>query len=200
MPSSTDTVIREGLRADAPRLAELMEEGLRTRFSDLGPSVVTLLHRHMITSRHCLCVVAERAGRVVGYAAVLTSGGDFYREFLLRKGVLCGLLALPRLFRLSNLRTVYTAMTYFPAAGHDDPSAELVSLVVDRTAQGSGVGRDIWEGIIRGLKSRGIAEFKITTDVGNERANRMYQARGCRLVREEPLYHDSKVNVYFYRL
>jgi ribosomal protein S18 acetylase RimI-like enzyme len=153
----------------------------------------------MTTSRHCLCVVAERRGRVVGYAAALTSGRRFYREFLLRKGLLCGLLALPHLLRLSNLRTVWTALTYFPGAAHQDPEAEMVSLVVDREAQSSGLGRELWEGVVAGLRARGVAEMKIATDTGNERANRMYLNRGCRLIRKEPLYRDNEVCVYVYR-
>jgi hypothetical protein len=28
----------------------------------------------------------------------------------------------------------------------------------------------------------------------------MYQNRGCRLIRQEPLYHDTEVNVYVYRV
>lgn len=196
----SETLIREGRPEDARRLGELMTEGLRTRFSYLGQGVVTLLHKHMTTSRHCLCVVAERGGSTIGYAAVLTSGGKFYKEFVLRKGLLCGLIALPRLFRISNLRTIYTALTYFPGGGHHDPEAELVSIVVDRSAQGHGAGADLWNGVVRGLAARGIAELKICTGVENERANQMYRKRGCRLLRKEPLYHDSEVNVYVYEI
>ena len=194
----TAVSIRPGRPEDAPRLAALMVEGLQTRFSHLGNGVVRLLHQHMIASRHCLCLVAERGGRVAGYAAVILSGRKFYREFLIRRGVLCGLLALPRLISPSNLRTVWAALTYFPAAGSDDPEAELVSLVVGKESRGSGVGRDLWDGLVLALQSRGIPKLKITTDVRNEAANRMYSNRGCRLVRTQPLYHDSQLNVYVY--
>ena len=177
-----------------------MTEQLRTRFGELGHGVVTLLHRQMATSRHSLCLVAERGGRIAGYATVLISGRKFNREFLIRKGLLCGLVALPRLFRLSNLRTVLTALTYFPAVPANDPEAELVSIVVDQDLHGQGVGSDLWEAIVKRLAECKVAELKICTDVRNERANRMYQNRGCVLLRKEPLYHDSEVNVYVYRV
>lgn len=193
------TVVRHGLPSDAGRLADLMTQGLRTRFSHLGRPVVMMLHQQMIASPHCLCVVAERAGAVAGYAVVLTSGRKFYREFLVQKGLLCGLAALPHIFRISNLRTVLTALTYFPSGGHDDPEAELVSIVVDASAQGLGIGGALWEAVLRGLEEHGIRELKICTGVENERANRMYRERGCQLLRKEPLYHDSEVNVYVYR-
>ncbi len=190
--------IRPARPDDAARLASLMIAELRTRFARLGRGVVTQLHRHMATSRHCLCLVGERDGRVVGYAAVLLSGKRFYREFLLHRGLWCALLALPRALSPANLRTAFTGLTYFRGVTYDDPEAELVSIVVERAAQGKGVGAAIWEELVRELRLRRVTALKIATDVSNESANRMYRNRGCRFVRREPLYHDSNVNVYVY--
>ena len=191
-------LIRPGRPEDAPRLAELMTDGLQTRFSGLGGGVVTLLHRQMTVSKHCLCVVAEREGTIGGYAAVLTSGRSFYREFLVKQGFLCGALALPRLFRISNLRTAATALLYFPRSASGDPDAELVSIVVDRAMRGAGIGRELWNAAVSGLRLRNVADLKIATGVDNEAANRMYRERGCRMIRRERLYHDTEVNVYWY--
>lgn len=191
--------IREGRPSDARRLGELMTQELKSRIANLGQGVVTLLHEQIVASQYGMCVVAEQDGQVVGYAAIITSGRRFYREFLLRKGLRCALIALPRILKPSNLLTAMVGMKYFPRMPHDDPEAEMISFVVDFRKQGTGVGRELWNGVVRGLRERKIRELKICTDTHNRAANEMYLRRGCRLVRREPLYHDSDVNVYIYR-
>ena len=39
-----------------------------------------------------------------------------------------------------------------------------------------------------------------TVEASNEAANAFYRRLGCELVRTEPFYRDSFVNVYFYRV
>lgn len=192
--------VRPARLDDAPRLAALMIEELRTRFARLGPAVVTQLHRHMAASRHCLCLVAERNGKVIGYAAVLLSGKRFYREFLLRRGLWCAFLALPHVLSPASLRTAFTGLTYFRGATGDDREAELVSMVVERAVQGQGTGATLWQELVRELRRLRVAALEMATDVSNEVANRMYRKRGARFLRRERLYHDSSVNVYLYQI
>jgi hypothetical protein len=52
--------IRPARMAEAETLARLMSEAISWgRLSELGSGFVTLLHRHMIGSRHSVCYVAE---------------------------------------------------------------------------------------------------------------------------------------------
>jgi ribosomal protein S18 acetylase RimI-like enzyme len=176
----------------------MMVEGLNSRLNNLGPEVVIILHRHMISSAHSVCLVAERQGMIMGYVSVLTSTRRFYREFLLRRGIQCALIALPRLLSRANLHTLLRGITYFPRTPHNDPEAELVSLIVGRATRRSGVGAALFRGAVEELRSRGITALKICTGTDNEGANALYQRNDCKLVRSEPLYQDSRINVYVY--
>jgi ribosomal protein S18 acetylase RimI-like enzyme len=196
--STNQIELRQARLEDAPTLAKMMVEGLNSRLNNLGPGVVVILHRHMITSVHCLCLVAERQGMIMGYVSVLTSTRRFYREFLLRRGIRCALIALPRLFNPSNLHTILRGITYFPRTPQNDPEAELVSLIVSRTAQRGGVGAALFRGAVEQLRSRGITALKICTGTDNEGANALYLRNNCKLIRSEPLYQDSRINVYVY--
>jgi ribosomal protein S18 acetylase RimI-like enzyme len=196
--STNQIELRPARLEDAPALAKMMVEGLNSRLNDLGPGVVVILHRHMITSAHCLCLVAERQGMIMGYVSVLTSTRKFYREFLLRRGIQCALIALPRLLNPANLHTILRGITYFPRTPHSDPEAELVSLIVGRAAQRSGVGAALFRGAVEQLRSRGITALKICTGTDNEGANALYRRNDCKLIRSEPLYEDNEINVYVY--
>jgi ribosomal protein S18 acetylase RimI-like enzyme len=174
----------------------MMVQQLNSRLGQLGPWLATLLHWHMATSRHCLCLVAEQDAAVVGYGSVLTATRRFNRSFLLSKGPISAVAVLPWMLRPSNVATVLRGLTYFPQTPMDDPPAELVSLVVSPIAQGVGVGSALFSELMARAKRHGIARVKICTDVENDGANRFYLRHGCRLLRSERLYRDSHVNVY----
>jgi len=178
-------------------LARLMIEDFDgSRLVDLGPRFIALLHRHMVTSAHCICRVAEDAGRITGYIAVTPSTRAFYRDFVLRKGFLAACLVLPRMLQPAHLRTVLKGLTYFPQAPDVDPAAEIVSFVIGPAARRSGVGSALFQNAVEALQARGVQQLKIMTAVDNDAANAFYRRHGSRFVRSEPFYRDTRVNVY----
>lgn len=189
--------IRPASLKEAPVMAKMMGEGLDSRLSDLGPWFVKFLHRHMVASKYCACLVAQAENGIVGYAATLLSTKSFYREFFLQKGIVAGFLILPWLFTPKNIRTVLNAIRYSSQAGQDDPEAELASIVVLPEARGMGVGQKLYRRTIDELMNAGIAQLKISTPSDNKIANAMYLKQGCKYIRSEPFCHNVEVNVYF---
>lgn len=176
----------------------MIEDFHGSRMTSLGPGFVRTLNRHMVTSRHCICLIAEQHGRVLGAAAAVTSTRKFFREFVVRKGLVCALLVLPRLLSTANIRTLLKGFTYFPNAPTDDPDAELISFVVSAHRTRAGVGAALFRGVVEGLQSRGITCMKIITSDENDASNAFYTRQGCQLVRTEPFYRDTRANVYVY--
>ena len=194
--------IRPARPAEAAPLASLMTDAISWgRLGDLGPGFVRLLHTHLITSRHSVCLVAEDNGRLLGYIAASTDTSRFYREFLVRHGLRAGLLVLPRLWRPRNLATTLRGLTHFPSAPADDPPSEALSFAVQRGIKERGIGSQLFHAIIAALKERGVAAVKFATVASdNVAGNAFYQKLGCRLVRTVPFYRESLVNVYVYQL
>lgn len=191
----TAVIVRRARPEDAPELAALMIAELHTRLADLGGGVVEQLTRHMTASAYCVCMVAERQGAVAGYMAVLTPARRFYLEFLLRRGMACALIALPRLLTSAVWRTMFTGLAYVPRTPSTDPDADCVVLAVRRADQRTGIGEALFRRTADELRVQGITALKICTDTDNVPANAMYRRR-CRLIRCEPLYHDTRLNVY----
>jgi len=188
--------LRPARVSDAPILARMMVEGLDSRLKDLGPWFVTYLHRHFVQSRHCLCLVAEQDGRILGYVATLISTRRFYREFLLRKGIGAALMMLPWLLWPRNLRTVTSGLTYFSGETHDDPETELVSLIVVPKARGLRVGSTLFQQTLARLRAAGTPRMMVCTSTENVAANAFYRKHNCRLAYSKPLYHDASINVF----
>jgi ribosomal protein S18 acetylase RimI-like enzyme len=167
------------------------------RLIELGHDFTTLMHRHMIASRHSICRVAERDGEILGYAAGATNTSKFYREFLWRRGAVAAIILAPKIFRARHRQTIIRSLTYFPEAPPDDPPAEMLSFAVRPQMKRSGVGKAIFAAISAEFKSRGVSAIKFgTTEATNEAANAFYCRLGFELVRTSPFYENSQVNVY----
>src|SRR5262245_56823725 len=123
--------VRRARRSEAGTLGALMTEAISWgRLSELGPGFIRLLHVHMITSKHCVCLVAEDEGVVLGYLACTMDTKRFYREFLLRYGLQAGLRLVPLLFDSRHRQAMFRGLTHFSSAPKDDPPAEIISVAV----------------------------------------------------------------------
>jgi len=197
-----ELIVRSARPVDAPELARLMAEAISWgRLSELGHGFTTLLHLHLINSRHAVCYVAERDGEILGYAAVATDVSKFYREFLWRRGLIAAVRLLPRIFQPRHRRTIMRGLTYFPEAHPNDPQAEVLSFAVRPRVKQSGIGKAIFRAISDELKARGVTAIKVgTTEATNEAANTFYRRLGFEMIRTTRFYDDSQVNVYVYRI
>ena len=194
--------IRPARMADAPELARLMAEAISWgRLSELGHGFTTLMHRHMIASRHAICRVADRDGEILGYAAGATDTSKFYREFLWRRGAVAAIILAPKIFRARHRQTIIRSLTYFPEAHPDDPPAEMLSFAVRSRMKRSGVGKAIFAAISAEFRARGVKAVKFgTAEASNDAANAFYRRYGFELVRTAPFYGNSQVNVYVCRI
>lgn len=193
---------RSGHVKDASTLARMMAEEINWgRLRDLGHSFLTLLHRHMIVSDYSICYVAEQNDETIGYIAGTTDVSKFYREFLLRYGLIAMIILLPKIFHPRRIKIILRGLTYFHGAYPEDPKAEMLSFAVWSKVQKSGIGTTLLNTILKEFKVRGTTAIKFgTVEATNEVANAFYRRIGCELVRTIPFYNDSQVNVYVYNI
>lgn len=194
--------IRAARKEDDATLATLMATEIdwgRMRY--LGHGFLTLLHRHMATSKHALCLVAASPNNeILGYFVTTTDYSKFYRAFALRYGFRVALVLLPKLLNPKHLKVILRGMTYSPEPEPDvDAQADTISVAVRSDAQRRGIAKALFLATVDALKPRGIKRLKIaTTDDPERSANHFYQGLGCRLVNTRPFYEDTQINVYVY--
>jgi ribosomal protein S18 acetylase RimI-like enzyme len=193
--------LRRAELADVPALTALFAEMRFSRLHGLGDGFVQLLHRHIILSRHAVCIVADDGRGIVGYIAGATDGSRFARSFVLRHGVKASALLLPRIFNRLRLLTVSRCLTYFSENATKHQAASGLAFAVRHDATRRGIGRALWHGLMDEFRKCHIDSFTfLTAGEPSEPANAFYERIGCEFVGLESFYGDTKASVYRYRL
>lgn len=161
---------------DAARLAALHATRISEGFlPTLGPRFLTRLYRRLILDPDSFAIVADEGGDVVGFAAAASDIGALYRSFLLRDGVVASIGAAPALLR--SWRRVIETLRY-PEGSADLPDAEILSVAVDATAGGRGVGTKVVTEALSRLRDSGVSSAKVVVGADNETALAMYRRCG----------------------
>lgn len=168
-------VIRPADRGDAPRLARLHVEEIGSGFlSRLGFGFIRLLYDALIDWEEGVVLVAD-TGQVSGFAAGVVDTGRFYRYFVRRHGFRASVMVTPYLMRPSAVRMAFETLGYGTRAHR---AGELLSIAVDPTARGRGVGRSLASALLEEMEDRGLEEVKVVVGADNGTAIRLYESLG----------------------
>jgi ribosomal protein S18 acetylase RimI-like enzyme len=175
------TEVRCARREDVDAVAALHAARIAEGFLvTLGPAFLRRLYRRMLQSPHAFVVVADEGREdqrvVTGFVAVARDTGRFYRDFLLRDGVVAAASSAPALVRAP--RRVLETLRYGTAKADDLPRAEVLAIAVRPTAARRGVGRELLRAAIAELHNSGIEAVQVVTATDNTAALRMYAAAG----------------------
>jgi ribosomal protein S18 acetylase RimI-like enzyme len=153
--------------------ATLIAEGFLVQ---LGRPFLQRLYGRVVRSQRAFAVVVVDGTDVRGFAAATEDTGAFYREFLLRDGLVAGAVALPRVVRAP--RSVYETLRYGVRDHGDLPAAELLASAVDYEARGRGFGGQLANAVVDELARRGVASARVVTATDNVAAIRAYERGG----------------------
>jgi ribosomal protein S18 acetylase RimI-like enzyme len=182
--------IRLGTANDAGRAAELHTTSITEGFLPrLGARFLTRLYRCVVNDERSFLLVAEEpGGRVVGMIAGSEDVRGLYRRFLRRDGMIAAVVAAPRVLR--NAGAVLETLRYGSSDANDLPSAELLSVAVDDSARGRGVGRQLVDALTAEFRRRGTASSKVVVGAANAPALRLYRACGYRDAATVEVHHN----------
>jgi ribosomal protein S18 acetylase RimI-like enzyme len=194
---STTAAVRSATAADAPRLAELHASRIGEGFlSSLGPRFLTRLYRRVALSPNAFAIVVSDGDtdrdRVVAFAAAAADVNRFYKEFLVRDGVIAGLRSAPRVVR--SIPRVLETLRY-PALTSELPKAEILAVATDAAAQGRGYGGIALDGATSELERRGCTTAKVVAGAANDSALRMYRRHGFETRAEISVHGDAPSEV-----
>jgi len=146
------------------------------------------LYRGIATAPGSTVVVAVERNEVVGFAAATVDTPAMYRHVIRRHWLRLALAAAPHAFGIRPLRYVWETMRYpkQSSAHHDhaDTPAELLSIGVDRTRRGTGIGRALIDALEGFFRDHGEERYKVVTAADDDQSNAFYRARGFAPVRE----------------
>jgi len=186
--------IRRADPSDAPAIAALHREqipwGLLSR---LGQEFVTAFYTALVASPLGFGFVAERDGRVVGFASGVVHWRRFYREFL-RGHLRLAVRAVAVGLRGARWRRLLETTRY--AASGALPSAELVAIAVRPEARGGGVAAGLVAAVLREFSARAVAAVRVTAGAENLAARRLYERAGFALHSEAEIHPGEVAAIY----
>ncbi len=177
--SANQPVVRQGSRSDIGAVVTLHASSISEGFLvALGPRFLGRLYMRILRSKRALLLVAQdEGGGICGFVAASEDTRAFYADFLLRDGLVAGLVALPQVLRAP--RRVFETLRY-GTAGDDAalPSAEIFALAVAAPARGLGVASRLLIEALAELGLRGVQSARVVTGSQNEAALRTYEKAG----------------------
>src|SRR5262249_54117429 len=186
-------VIRPMEERDIPAVVALHVRSFPDFFlTFLGPKFLALLYWDLVNGEGALGLVDEEAGRLRGVVAGAAKQAEFFAELLRQRRWAFARAAAGALLRRPPLPPRLLPALRRPAAAVRRPaeareaSAEacLMTLAVDPSAQGRGVGAALVEAFCRELAARGAPAVCLTTDRDdNASVNRFYERLGFRVAR-----------------
>ena len=180
----------------AAAAADLHIRGISTGFlSSLGRVFLKQIYKALPRCPAGFGYVWEDHGRVLGFIACAESTGRLYKQSLLRRGILMALPLVRFMFRWSVIKRLWQTLRYPAEVGADVPAAELLSIAVDESTRGKGVGKRLVATAVDEFRRRGIDRFKVAVWAGNETANAFYERCGFELALQCE-HHGLPMNVY----
>lgn len=176
-PGSIERAATADVAAVAALHASEIPEGFLVR---LGGVFLRRLYRRAVLSPGAFVDVVREGADVAGFVAVAEDTGRFYREFIVRDGIVAGVAAAPHILR-SPRHTLQTLRYGFD--GDDDlPPAEILALAVAPAARGRGLGITLVESAREELHRRGVGPVRVVTAAENDAALRTYLRAGFTVV------------------
>lgn len=195
---SSPVHIRRAEPADSPPIAALhclqIPWGL---LSDLGEAFVATFYRTLIGSAVGFGFLAERDGRIVGFASGVVNWRRFYGEFLRRHPALA-LRMVARSLPGRRWRRLLETTRY--AASAALPPAELVSIALVPAVRGAGVGDQLVRRVIEEFAGRRVRAIRVTAGWTNLAARRLYERMGFEIHSRAEVHRGEHAAVYVMRL
>jgi len=192
-----DIAIREITVQDAPMVAALHIKGIKTGFiSSLGIDFVTALYEAIAKNKSSFGFVAEENDKVLGFIAFTTNLNKLYKSVITKSGIKFALLLVGKIFSLKTIKKVFETLFYPNRIKKLDlPSAELLSIVIDKEQREKGLATGLVQKGLAKCARRGIEKVKVLVAADNQSANKLYKKYGFELVAQIE-NHGILSNIY----
>src|SRR3989338_8730278 len=132
--------IRLAEKKDAPGMALIHRREIQNGFlSSLPAKFLAKFYEAAVRSPNGVCVVIDSGDHLVGFIAGTASLKSFYRFFMTHYIFKASLYLIPRLFNFRSLKKIVENI-FYPVKNSSLPKAELLTIAIEKEAQGQGLG------------------------------------------------------------
>lgn len=189
--------IREMETRDATAVADLHFRCINKGFLvTLGRRFLRQLYLGIAADPECRIWVAELNGQIQGFCAYAKDVAGLYKRVLKARFLRLGFASLPYSLNPWTVKEALDSLRYPAKQGAKKlPPAEILSIAVDASTRGSGVGKKLLEKAVERAALDGQAEIKLMAGAILEAANKFYPACGFTLI-DTITQHGETMNVY----
>jgi GNAT superfamily N-acetyltransferase len=178
--------LRKMTASDVPDVVSLHLRAFQGFFlSFLGARFLAVLYRSLLAEPTAVSIVADGNTGVVGFAVGTTALPGLYRALLRRRKWDFAVAAARPLLRKPSVASRLFRATRAPEVAEKAKyPASLMSIAVDPSLHGTGLGGRLLNEFCSELRSRGIDGCCLTTDeLGNSSVRSFYERHGWAVVR-----------------
>lgn len=189
--------IRAMTNADAAAVADLHDRCINKGFLvKLGKRFLRQLYLGIAADAECHIWVADQDGAIQGFCAYSRNVAGLYKRILRARFLRLGFATLPYSLNPWVAKEAMDSLRYPAKQGAKKlPPAEILSIAIDPTTRGGGIGRKLLEKAVHQAAIDGQAEIKVLAGAILEGANKFYPACGFHLA-DTIEQHGEPLNVY----
>jgi ribosomal protein S18 acetylase RimI-like enzyme len=191
--------IRSAIHYDFDTVAKLHQKSIATGFlSKLGLNFLKELYNAIGKQDSTKIFVAEADGNVCGFIAGTVCTHRLYKRVVFQNGYRFAFLLLKFMFDVKMLGMLCETFYYgFKKKNNisSSISSELLSISVDETFRGKGVGKKLVSELEFFFKNSGVKTYKVVTFSEDRKANDFYHSCNFILNRQF-VHHDNLMNEY----
>ncbi|HNO78729.1 MAG TPA: GNAT family N-acetyltransferase [Phycisphaerae bacterium] len=194
-------MIRTMRRSDERLVAALHMKAISGGFmAQLGQRFLAQLYRGIGQDENSVVWVSEIDGVFNGFCAYTSNVAGLYKRILRRRFLQLGCAALPQALRPSIIMECLDTLRYpGKLSAIDLPAAEILSIAVEDSAQGTGTGKRLIGYALDRAQEDGETHIKVLAGHKLEGANRFYKACGFQK-QLELIQHGEPLNVFVFDL
>ena len=188
-------------------IAKMHKEIIDTGFlSSFSVFILSQLYLSIARSRFSsLCVCTDTTGQIIGFIAISFSTSSFYKDFILRKGVLLSPFLIGRIFSIEFLKKLSETLLYpFKSSSVDSNyekiDSEILNFCVAKEIQGMGIGQSLFNKGEEEFRNNSIKNIQIVTGNQQKSAHRFYEKCGAKLIASSEIHKNTESLIYNYKI
>lgn len=188
-------IIRSAIHIDFDTVAKLHQNSITTGFlSKLGHDFLKELYSAIGKQHDTKIFIAESDDHVCGFIAGTVSIHGLFKRVLFQYGYRFAFLLIKFMFDVKIIRMLCETFYYgFKKKNNISSiiSSELLSISVDETFRGKGIGKKLVSELESFFRNSGVKTYKVVTFSEDQKANDFYQS--CNFVLNRQFVHHDKL-------
>jgi len=171
--------------------------------SSLGNRFLSILYKHISESTVSFSLVAKDNEKIIGFITGTENLSKFYKDFFMKKFFVAFFTLLPYFFNPKIIFKISETFLYPKRKNKiskNMPTAELLSIVVDKEYREKGVAKKLFQELVNEYKKRGINEFKVIVGSNLLNAIKFYEKMGCRYLDKIQVHKGEDSLIYVYNI